>query len=479
MTIQKRYAILLGAILFLNILFNSVSAYNITFEINGPLIYETPSVCILEPKSNLGTDTQIKNWANEAKYAVSEWEVKLKEKEMIKERKSNWEINIIEISQSQQESYNYENCFVIILFEYRPYGENLGGETSPLEWDENRSLITIYTIGIGPCTPQDVEYYCSTGTRTTQEIGTIVRHEFGHALGLGHYTSDDDKINEDWARGRAPSPSIMTNFLYEIVKEQQIRPLDVDKVREVYGENGFKNTQKETKEETLPDTDSSLPSRLTVQIPEWIKKNALWWFEGKIGDTDFVLGLEYLIEQNIMKIPPTEGSSNNSQQIPPWIKNNAKWWADGQISDDDFVKGIQYLISSGIMKISTIENTSLCQGTKLCITGTVEKIVDGDTIYVKGEKIRLSLTNAPEKNEAGYAEATQFTSILCPIGSTVIVDQDDKQPYDVFGRTVGKVFCGGKMLNEELLLSNHGKILTQYCSKSEYANELWAKKFGC
>lgn len=224
---------------------------------------------------------------------------------------------------------------------------------------------------------------------------------------------------------------------------------------------------------------SELSSTSNVKIPEWIKKNALWWSEGKIDDTDFVLGIKHLIEQNIMKIPTTESSNSNSQQIPSWIKNNAKWWADGQISDDEFVKGIQYLISNGMMKISTIKNTSLCQGTKLCITGTVEKIVDGDTIYVKGEKIRLSLTNTPEKNEAGYSEATLFTSTMCPVGSTVIVDQDDKQPYDVYGRLLGKVFCGSKMLNEELLITDHAKILTQYCSKSEYENELWAKKFGC
>jgi len=226
-------------------------------------------------------------------------------------------------------------------------------------------------------------------------------------------------------------------------------------------------------------SDTIITNEQKLQIPSWIKKNAKWWSEGKIGDTDFVLGIKHLIEQNIIKIPPTKSGSSNSQQIPSWIKNNAMWWAEGQISDDDFVKGVQYMISDGIMKISTIQNSSLCQGTKLCITGTVEKIVDGDTIYVKGEKIRLSLTNTPEKNESGYSEATQFTSTLCPLGSPVTVDQDDKQPYDKFDRMVAKVFCGSKMLNEELLINNHAKILTDYCSTSEYASELWAKKFGC
>jgi len=39
------------------------------------------------------------------------------------------------------------------------------------------------------------------------------------------------------------------------------------------------------------------------------------------------------------------------EEIPSWIKNNADWWAQGLISDDDFVKGIQYLVEQGIIKV--------------------------------------------------------------------------------------------------------------------------------
>jgi len=109
----------------------------------------------------------------------------------------------------------------------------------------------------------------------------------------------------------------------------------------------------------------------------------------------------------------------------------------------------------------------------------VEKIVDGDTIYVQGYKIRLSLVNTPETNEAGFSEATAFTSNLCPVGSSVIVDQDDGQPFDVYGRMVGKITCSGKLLNSELLDNGHANILTQYCTKSEFASESWARKYGC
>jgi len=39
------------------------------------------------------------------------------------------------------------------------------------------------------------------------------------------------------------------------------------------------------------------------------------------------------------------------EPIPGWIKNNAKWWADGQISEDDFVGGIEWLVEQGIIKV--------------------------------------------------------------------------------------------------------------------------------
>ena len=88
-----------------------------------------------------------------------------------------------------------------------------------------------------------------------------------------------------------------------------------------------------------------------VVIPSWIKSNAGWWAEDKIEDSDFVLGIQFLISEGIVSIPPTEPGNSNSQEIPGWIKNNAGWWSEDLISDSDFVLGIQYLISNGIMVI--------------------------------------------------------------------------------------------------------------------------------
>jgi hypothetical protein len=90
------------------------------------------------------------------------------------------------------------------------------------------------------------------------------------------------------------------------------------------------------------------------EIPSWIKNNAGWWADGSIDDNSFVQGIQFLIQEGIMQIPPTtQGSGSGSNEIPSWIKNNAGWWADGSIDDDSFVGGIQFLIEEGIMRISS------------------------------------------------------------------------------------------------------------------------------
>lgn len=120
-----------------------------------------------------------------------------------------------------------------------------------------------------------------------------------------------------------------------------------------------------------------------------------------------------------------------------------------------------------------------CSGTALCMTDTIIKIVDGDTIDTEQYRIRLALADTPEKYESGFADATSFTGNLCPVGSTILIDQDDGQKIDKYGRIVAKVTCSGTNLNAALLENNHAKILNQFCTESEFAVESWAKRFGC
>jgi len=101
------------------------------------------------------------------------------------------------------------------------------------------------------------------------------------------------------------------------------------------------------------DSDVQIKSEETEhKIPGWIQNTAKWWSEGSIGDSDFVTGIQFLINQGIMKIPPTaQGTDTGTGEIPDWIKNNAGWWADGLISNEDFISGIKFLVESQIIRV--------------------------------------------------------------------------------------------------------------------------------
>ena len=105
--------------------------------------------------------------------------------------------------------------------------------------------------------------------------------------------------------------------------------------------------------EVGPGVPSKPPTPTGPEIPDWIKNNAGWWSSGQIDDDSFVQGIQWLIQEGIMKIPETQqGTGTGSNEIPDWIRNNADWWSQGLISDNDFVQGIQWLIKEGIMRIS-------------------------------------------------------------------------------------------------------------------------------
>jgi len=116
-------------------------------------------------------------------------------------------------------------------------------------------------------------------------------------------------------------------------------------------------TEEITKEETAEFVseirnipEAPLPESI-IEIPSWIKNNAEWWSDGQIDDEEFVQGIQYLINNEIMNIPQTESGESSGNKIPDWIKNNAGWWADGQIDDETFVNGMQYLVSNGIISV--------------------------------------------------------------------------------------------------------------------------------
>jgi len=94
-----------------------------------------------------------------------------------------------------------------------------------------------------------------------------------------------------------------------------------------------------------------------AQIPGWVKDVAGWWANDQISENEFVIGIEYLINNNIILLDfvpcndKIQSQYGDTKSVPDWIKNNANWWSENLISDTDFINGLQYLIEYKIIKI--------------------------------------------------------------------------------------------------------------------------------
>ena len=120
-----------------------------------------------------------------------------------------------------------------------------------------------------------------------------------------------------------------------------------------------------------------------------------------------------------------------------------------------------------------------CSGVAACYSGPVTRIVDGDTLDVSGERVRLVLVNAPERATRFGPAATEYLRELCPAGSTALVDQDDLQQTDNYGRMLAVVWCGETRVNEAIIRTGHARLYERFCRQSEFGLQLWAVTLGC
>ena len=94
---------------------------------------------------------------------------------------------------------------------------------------------------------------------------------------------------------------------------------------------------------------------IVEEIPLWVKNTAGWWADGKIEDSEFLAGIQFLIKNEIIKLDNVEEQHNATQSVPLWVKNTAGWWANGKIEDSEFLAGIYFLIENGLLVIELSE----------------------------------------------------------------------------------------------------------------------------
>ncbi|HJU12893.1 MAG TPA: hypothetical protein VJ792_00360 [Candidatus Nitrosotalea sp.] len=334
-----------------------------------------PAICIFEPSDpnfpGLGQEMVAK-----VQDALIEWQTKLNSGNA----NGPWNLKAEDISYQSAQNFDSSGCDISVNFKPSPDDPNEkfveAGVTSYRDFP--KVTVTIYYLGVG--LKEQYQTFWQNGTlyyayqpipyftgylASSPQLDMTIRHELGHALGLGHYIVRDDELVKI-VQGTEDMPSIMVTTVFAYgVTHFDITPLDVQEVRSIYGQGGIQekppqspgvgqgsiplpatNNATVTQNATAP---SSRVQEIKSQLPQWIKTVARWWSEGKVSDGDFAGSMGYLVGQGILKVPKVQAVLP-SGQIPPWVVQNAGQWADGKISDYEFLRGIQYMVGSGIIR---------------------------------------------------------------------------------------------------------------------------------
>ena len=184
-----------------------------------------------------------------------------------------------------------------------------------------------------------------------------------------------------------------------------------------------------------------------AQIPDWIKNVAGWWGSGVISENEFVTGIEYLINNNIILLDfvpcndEIQSQYGDAKSVPNWIKNNANWWSENLIDDTDFINGLQYLIEYKIIKMDNkkILGKIPLEDVKFSSSWTIDKnflvfvqssffeiygkygdcVIDGDSKVWRSLSLGLNPNKMDMYNEVAVWNDPQKTVVVYPYFTSV------------------------------------------------------------
>ncbi|GEM_PF-3758097 len=116
---------------------------------------------------------------------------------------------------------------------------------------------------------------------------------------------------------------------------------------EFLGGKTFGYTRSETYESTIKL--QNLPTHDVVSsktLPAWFIDASRLWHDGKSRDSDYLYGINNLVDYQIIK-------SNNTSDlttIPSWVRYDAGLVSEGDISAHEYTKTLEYLLNNGIIK---------------------------------------------------------------------------------------------------------------------------------
>jgi len=252
---NKKTIILAISILVVSSNFQEVTA-EIFFPSTNVRLEGSTTYCIITPTDEISQNKNAE-WVRLTENAVLDWGENLKDAEF--ENDSLWKMNVKVISDE-----NDVSCNIKIEFKDKP--DLLDTIAGYFSWPPGK--IVIYYLQPKLCNIV-VPCYDDETFKSDDAIYAIAIHEVGHSLGLDHYVSDDNDINKKWQSGNKSPPSAMIPKIPQISSLLQITDIDIQKVREIYGAEGFYAFSGLPIPEPIPEpTAEPIPKPIPEPIPE-------------------------------------------------------------------------------------------------------------------------------------------------------------------------------------------------------------------
>lgn len=191
--------------------------------------------------------------------------------------------------------------------------------------------------------------------------------------------------------------------------------------------------------------NAQTPFDATVHlVPSWIKHDALKWSQQEIPDDDFMNGMRWLVEHQVIPVDDVVETEDRSI-LTDSVKKIAYSWSGGQVSDIEFIHGIEYLIRHGKIElndafVSQMDHDRLAQTSVQNDTRKSVVIIPvftasayfahGFYSYYEGKCDTICLTSVIYTSmPLGYTASGHGVDVLESLGYYTLTDVDvDKNP---------------------------------------------------
>jgi len=113
----------------------------------------------------------------------------------------------------------------------------------------------------------------------------------------------------------------------------------------------------------------------------------------------------------IVGVSVTSISAQSSMDIPSWVKTNAVWWGEGQISDSEFLSALQYLINNELLKVGNSDTDVLEDKIKNLETENIKLTTENRVLGIDNARLKgiIDLKNSRENYVEEEIDTSQLT----------------------------------------------------------------------